>query len=114
MVGSDAQYYPQSMQLGKKTDKELVDDGGIISIANPTRYQLPVSYKNRNVSSSEVYSMSMFHQLHCLVSLAQLPQHLFADNKRTPSECGLEHWKASSMILLLAYTKGTFLRQSRM
>jgi hypothetical protein len=71
MVRFDAQYFPQSMRFDGKTDKELIDDGGIVSIADPKRYQLPVSYKDRNVSSSEVFSMSMFHQLHCLVSLVQ-------------------------------------------
>lgn len=71
MVGSDAQYYSHGMNIRRKTDKELIDDGGIISIASPQRYQLPVSYKDRNVSGAEVYSMSMFHQLHCLVSSAQ-------------------------------------------
>ncbi|RYN24796.1 hypothetical protein AA0117_g7693 [Alternaria alternata] len=57
------------MNISGKTDKELIDDGGIISIASPQRYQLPVSYKDRNVSGAEVYSMSMFHQLHCLNSI---------------------------------------------
>lgn len=71
VVGSDAQYYSHGMNISGKTDKELIDDGGIISIASPQRYQLPVSYKDRNVSGAEVYSMSMFHQLHCLVSSAQ-------------------------------------------
>lgn len=44
------------------------DDGGILSIQDPQKYQLPASYKDRNSSHAEVYSMSMFHQLHCLVS----------------------------------------------
>ncbi|KAL6163922.1 hypothetical protein ACJQWK_09601 [Exserohilum turcicum] len=45
----------------------LLDDGGIVSIPDPAKHQLPVSYKDRNASNAEVYSMSMFHQLHCLV-----------------------------------------------
>jgi hypothetical protein len=42
-------------------------DGGILSIQDPQKYQLPTSYKDKNDSRAEVYSMSMFHQLHCLV-----------------------------------------------
>jgi hypothetical protein len=52
-----------------ETDRRFVDDGGIVSIEDPERYQLPASYTNRNDSNAGVYSISMFHQLHCLVSL---------------------------------------------
>ncbi|EFQ91546.1 hypothetical protein PTT_11592 [Pyrenophora teres f. teres 0-1] len=47
----------------------MPNDGGILSVADPSKYQLPASYKDRNNSNAEVYSMSMFHQLHCLNSI---------------------------------------------
>ena len=89
-----------------------VDDGGILSITNPSKYQLPSSYKDRNNSNAEVYSMSMFHQLHCLVSNARGLGGTFADSARTPFGCSWECWKASSMIHLQVCTGETFLRQS--
>ncbi|KAF1942729.1 hypothetical protein EJ02DRAFT_160641 [Clathrospora elynae] len=47
----------------------MPNGGGIVSVEQPQKYLLAASYKNRNDSDAEVYSTSMFHQLHCLNSI---------------------------------------------
>ncbi|EOA80766.1 uncharacterized protein SETTUDRAFT_44662 [Exserohilum turcica Et28A] len=66
--GSNSDFHFTAKDAGESAWMSLMpNDGGIVSIPDPAKHQLPVSYKDRNASNAEVYSMSMFHQLHCLV-----------------------------------------------
>ncbi|KAH8731656.1 hypothetical protein GQ44DRAFT_699072 [Phaeosphaeriaceae sp. PMI808] len=66
----DSRFHYTARDAGKSAWLSLVpNDGGIVSIDQPQKYLLPGSYKNRNDSNAEVYSMSMWHQLHCLDSI---------------------------------------------
>jgi hypothetical protein len=85
---------------GNTSTHSFSEDGGIVSIDEPQKYHLPTSYKNRTNPHAEVYSMSMYHQLHCLVTSSP-PICLLhvAKKSRTPYASASAFWKASSMLL---------------
>ncbi|KFY35975.1 hypothetical protein V494_05428 [Pseudogymnoascus sp. VKM F-4513 (FW-928)] len=56
---------------GSKSSPFLSAGSGMVSIEQPEQYNLPPSYTDhyKNSTKAEVYSMSMYHQLHCLAAI---------------------------------------------
>ncbi|KAF2167369.1 hypothetical protein M409DRAFT_53974 [Zasmidium cellare ATCC 36951] len=72
-------------------DKMQPSDEGFIRIPNPSKYGLSGGFTIPNTTNTEGYSISMFHQLHCLTALRQQTFDLLNQTIHHPVKIDVMH-----------------------